>query len=174
MNAARAAPQAEEKLPLQKRLVTEGSNLALNVAAMGREAVEDFRHRDRFFKYKALIVAVWVGLSATSLGVACPGTGLKTTDLGAKVLLSPIAGRPSVTIRNMSGKPWLDVLFVVNRDWRASVARVEPQQDTTLTPKQLLGPGGKTAPADMAFVEMEMRTSDGKDVLIEQGAPRHQ
>lgn len=161
-------PKARPEGPLGQRLASGASDLALNAASIGREALEDFRRSDRFFKYKVLIVAAWAVLSTTSMGIACQGAGDPTLDFGAKVVV--LTGqRPAVMISNKSDEPWLDVTLIVNGDYRASVARVEPGKDVTITPKQLLGPDGKVAPADLVFRHVVMRTDDGKATLVEDG-----
>lgn len=161
-------PKAKPEGPLGQRLASGASDLALNAASIGREALEDFRRSDRFFKYKVLIVAAWAVLSTTSMGIACQGAGDPTLDFGAKVVV--LTGqRPAVMISNKSDEPWLDVTLIVNGDYRASVARVEPGKDVTITPKQLLGPDGKVAPADLVFRHVVMRTDDGKATLVEDG-----
>ena len=59
MSAARAAPVEEKpEGPLGKRVASEAQNAALNALSIAKEFIEDFRERDRFFKFKAMILAI--------------------------------------------------------------------------------------------------------------------
>lgn len=172
MSAARAAPLPKEKLTqaeLRARLKSESANVALNTLALVKEKVAEFRQQDRFFQYKAFIAAGWLFLSVTTFGVTCARGGSRTGDFGAK-LVAP--GNASFfSLMNKSEDPWEEVLIVVKDDkgaeWRASVARVEPTMEVTITPKQLLGAGGQAAPSDIVIRDVEMRTSEGRAVLLE-------
>lgn len=169
MTAARAAPvQEEPKGPLGKRLVSEATNAALNGVSILKELAQDFQERDRFFKFKALILGSWLGLSVLSIGIACPRQNLETGALGARVVDPKIAGRPTLMIYNESKEPWRDVIFVVNGDFRASVEVVKPGDFITLTPKQLMNSAG-AAPSDMPMRNLELRTKDGTATLLRNG-----
>src|SRR4051812_5359769 len=76
ITAARAQPIEEDKGPLKDRLKSGASDAALNALSIAKEAVADFKSADRYFKFKAGIVAAWVVLSAFSLVNACPSSGL--------------------------------------------------------------------------------------------------
>ncbi len=172
MSAARAAPlpKGQQQAAISQRLKSESANVALNALSVVKEKVEDFRQQDRFFKYKAFIVGGWLLLSVTTFGTTCARGVKQMGDFGAKLVPTT---RASVTIMNKSEDPWLDVTILVKDDrgkeWRASVARVDPARDVTFTPKQLLGADGKTAPSDMSIRSVEMRTSEGSTVLLENG-----
>lgn len=169
MSAARAAPvQEEPKGPVGKRLASEASNAALNAFSILKELVQDFRERDRFFKFKAMILGSWLTLSALSIAVACPKQGLETGSMGARVVDPKIPGRPTLMIYNESKEPWKDVIFVVNGEFRASVEMVKPGDFITLTPKQLMNSAG-AAPADMPLRNLELRTRDGSAMLLRNG-----
>lgn len=172
MSAARAAPlPKEQQAQLGQRLKAESANVALNALSIVKEKVEEFRQQDRFFKYKAFIVGGWLLLSVSTFGVTCARGAKQMGDFGAKLV--PVTSRASLTIMNKSEDPWLEVRIVVkdNRgaEWNAFVARVDPGKDVTVTPKQLLGADGQAAPSDIGIVGVEMRTSEGKAVLLENG-----
>jgi hypothetical protein len=174
MSATRAAPLPKDKQQeaLKERLKSESANVALNTVSIIKEKVEEFRQQDRFFKYKAFIVAGWVLLSLLTFGTTW-ARGVKggTGDLGATLV--PVAGRSSMTIMNKSEEPWTDILIIVKdnkgAEWRASVARVEPAKEFNIGPKQLLGADGRAAPSDIRIVGVEMRTSEGRAMLLEDG-----
>jgi hypothetical protein len=175
MSAARTAP-VEKKIegPVGKRLASEASNQLLNGLSILKEMVQDFRASDRFFKYKAGIVGGWVFISLVSMIIACPGRGVETTDLGARVIVLPNPERPkaspSLTVTNTDDDPWKNVIFVVNGQYRATVERIDAGSSYTLTPKNLLSTTGPM-PADERFLSAEMRTDDGSAVLVREGQP---
>lgn len=160
VSAARTAPLEKPKAegPLGKRVAAETSNVLLNTFSILKEQLADFRGSDRFFKYKAGIVAGWVVLSVASFAIACPGRSLATGDMDARLVLSDKLDRPSVTIWNESKDVWRDVTIIVNEQYRAAVAEVQPGNFVTITPKQLLGADGVTAPADLRFQSLKMRS----------------
>jgi hypothetical protein len=161
MSAARTAPLQKTKAegPLGKRLAGEASNQLLNGLSILREMLGDFRQQDRFFKYKASIVAGWLALTVASFAIACPGSSVQTGDMDARLVLSDKLDRPSLTIWNESKEPWQDVTFIVNGEYRAAVAAVGAGEFVTLTPKQLMGPAG-AAPSDLRFQTLQMRSRD--------------
>ncbi len=162
VSAARAAPLEKPKPegPLGKRVAEETSNVLLNAFSILKEQVADFAASDRFFKYKAGIVAGWLVLSVASLGIACPGSSLDTGDMDARLVLSDKLDRPSVTIWNESKDVWRDVIITVNNEYKAVVAEVQPGNFVTITPKQLLGKNGGAAPADLRFQALKMKSAD--------------
>jgi len=173
MSASRAEPLPKEQAAgaVGKRLQAESANAALNALSIAKEMVQDFRQQDRFFKYKAFIVGGWLLLSIATVGVTCSRGVKDTGEFGAK--LTHVAGRSSLTLVNKSRDAWVDVVIVVKdtrgQEWRASVARVEPTKDLTVTPKQLLGPQGEAAPSDLGIRGVELRTADGKALLMQDG-----
>jgi len=174
MSAARAAPLPKEQQQgqLSQKLKTESANVALNALSIVKEKVEEFREQDRFFKYKAFIVAGWVFLSISTFGVTCARGTKQMGDFGAKLVPVP-NGRPGVTLMNKSEDAWEKVRIIVkdNRgvEWNAFVPRVEAAHDVTITPKQLLNANGQAAPSDIAIVGVEMQTADGDAMLLENG-----
>ena len=171
MSAARAAPLPKEQEAISQRLKSGSADAALNAVAILKEMVRDFRQQDRFFKYKAFIVGGWLALSLVTLSTTCARGVKETGEFGAKLV--PIAQRASVTILNKSDEPWLEVVVVVTdaqgAEYRASSARVEPANGLTVTPKQLLGTDNRPAPADIRIRSVEMRTSEGRALLLDNG-----
>ncbi|WP_244222368.1 hypothetical protein, partial [Corallococcus praedator] len=169
VSAARVEPLEKQKAegPLGKRVASEASNVVLNGFSIFKEQLADFRASDRFFKYKAGIVAGWVMLSVASFAIACPGRSVETGDMDARLVLSDKLDRPSVTIWNESKDVWREVTITVNEQYRAAVAEVQPGAFVTITPRQLLGAGGTTAPADLRFQSLKMRSADDNADLTE-------
>jgi hypothetical protein len=157
-----------------KRLASEASNQLLNGLSILKEMVQDFRASDRYFKFKAGIVGGWVFISLLSIIIACPSQGVKTAELGARVTVLPNDERPkaapSLTVTNTDDEPWQNVVFTVNGKYKAIVEKIDVGGILTLTPKSLLNSSG-SMPADERFRNAEMRTDDGKAVLVKDGLP---
>jgi hypothetical protein len=175
ISAARTAPV--EKKPdgkVSKRVASEASNQLLNALAIVKELVQDFRGSDGFVKAKAGIVGGWIFISLLSIIIACPGRGVRTADLGARVTVLPNPdlpqAAPSLTVTNTTKDPWEDVVFVVNGSYRATVEKIDAGGIFTLTPKSLLNPKG-SMPADAHFISAEMRTKHGNAELVKNGQP---
>ena len=174
MSAARATPLAPSgpPPPLAQRLRAGLGSAWLNALAYGREAVEDFRARDRFFKFKALIVATWAALSVAGIVVACPGGGLDAGSLGARLVVNAERVPAIILIYNEGDEAWRDVTVVVNRQYRASAEQVAAGDNLTLTSRLLLGPGNVVAPLGLRVTDVELRTSEGRAVLMSEGQAR--
>jgi hypothetical protein len=174
MSAARATPLAPAgpPPPLPQRLRAGALNAGLNALALGREAVEDFRRRDRYFKFKALIVASWLALSVTGIAVACPSGSLSAGEMGARLVINAQHVPTTVLIHNEGDEAWEDVTVVVNRQFRASSEGVPPGGSLTLTPKLLLGPGNALAPLGLRVTDVELRTAEGRATLMSEGELR--
>ncbi len=173
MTATRTAPLPKEQQQgaIGQRLKSESANVALNALSIVKEKVQEFREQDRFFKYKAFIVGGWVLMSVATFGTTWARGAKQTGDFGAKLVEIP--SRASISILNKSEESWTDVIIVVtdNRgaEWRASVAGVAPTKEVTISPKQLLGTSGQAAPSDIVIRGVEMRTSEGRAMLLEDG-----
>lgn len=170
MSAAR--PSARIQLPLKERIRAEASNVALNVASIARESWQQLRGKDRLFKTKALIVGSWLAVSVASLVVACPGTIRSRNSLGAQLVVSVVAEHPVYMIKNDGRSTWRSVVVVVNRKFRAAAPLVEPGNNLTFGPKQLVGENGEVAPDDLEMSDLELRTSVGSAWLLEAGEVR--
>lgn len=174
LSAARMQPVKERpspKGPVSARLKEGAAETALNVAGILRDLWADFRSSDQFFKYKAGIVAAWVLLSTAALFVACPSSG-PTNEIGARVVVTQVAGSPVYMVVNDSGDAWEDVVVVVNDQYRAAVGRVAAEHlknNLTLEPKKLLAEGGQPAPRDLRAVKIEVKTASGRAELVDRG-----
>jgi len=154
---------------VKERIRAETENAALNLFFAAKEAWVDFRASGRIFKLKVLVVGSWLLLSAAGFVVACPGRPGPDNSLGAELVIAGDPEQPVFMIQNGSSDPWEEVTVVVNGSYRLSVALMAPGTDVTFGPKQLLGPNGKLAPADLRVTEIELRTDDGKARLMREG-----
>lgn len=170
-SAARSDPLPEDApQKLSKERLKEGAaETAMNAAGILRDLVEDFRNSDRFFKYKAAVLVCWVLLSVTSLGVACPSTA-DTNSIGARLIVSDVAGQRVYLIKNDSEEPWDNVSVVVNRTYQTTSAQIAPYGDIGLTPRLLIDSGtGKPAPSDIIFGDVEVHCDQGSATVLKGG-----
>lgn len=172
ITATRAAPLPEEKRPLKERLRGEASNLWLNGLSIAREAWADFRAADRFFKFKAMIVAGWAVLSLAGLAVAFTGQAgayFANNHLGGRVVVHREPDQTVLLIRNDGDRAWKDVVVIVNHQYRAAKGELAAHDMFTLTSKQLLGDHNALAPKLFTVTDVELRTSRGHATLLEDG-----
>jgi hypothetical protein len=175
LTAARSGtvPLDADGEPLPARLRSGAESTALNVVAILRETWEDFRNADQYFKYKAVILAVWATLSLLGVVVACPGPSVhRDISLGARLVMGDETEHPALVLHNESDAAWQEVLIIVNGRYRAAISHVEPHAFVTVTPKQLMGDNGKLAPSDLRASDVELRTRKGSAVLLEHGELR--
>ncbi len=171
ISAARTRPLPSSPRFSRGDIRKGAESTALNVAAILRELLADFRSSDRFFKYKAGIIVAWVCLSATGFVVACPPAE-ETNEIGAHLVVAGVTGSPTYMVKNTSPEPWRDVVLVVNGRYRAAFAQVAPNEGVSLTVRQLADANGKPAPADLKVSGLEVLTSEGGTTLISGGQPR--
>ncbi|MGQ0508911.1 MAG: hypothetical protein ACT4TC_26715 [Myxococcaceae bacterium] len=170
LGAAGPTPTSE----VRRLIAAEAQNTALNALSIFKELWADFRNSDRYFKYKALIIAIWIVLSASGFAVACPGSSAATTDFGAKLTISDFGAHPFYVIRNESTSPWSDVKVTVNGgEYHYESGAVEPGKDVGFGAKQLKGRDNRSAPETLNVRRLEIHTSAGDAVLIKDGKPIH-
>lgn len=173
-SAARAEPLPEEApQKLSKERLKEGAaDTALNVLGILRDFVDDFRNSDRFFKYKAAVLAGWLLLSVTSVGVACPSTEDTNSrgSFGARLIISDVAGQKVFQVKNDSEETWENVSVLVNNTYQTTVAQVVPYGDIGLTPRLLVDRNtGASAPSNLVFTTIVVTTDQGSVTLFKNG-----
>lgn len=160
--------------PLGSRLKEGAADAALNIAGILRDLWADFRASDQFFKYKALILAVWLALSGAGFFVACPGSGGPTNTIGARLVKGKVLDSTVISVINESEDAWEDVVVVVNRTYSSSVAHVpgreqDPDNRFTVDTKKLRDPNNKAAPDALFISDLYVRTAEGRADLIQNG-----
>jgi hypothetical protein len=155
--------------PLRNRIQSVIADHGLNAVSILRENWEGLRGADRYFKTKAAIVGCWLVLTISSLFVACPATTRRGNTLAAQLVLTDVADHPVYMVKNDGKRPWRDVIVVVNHEYRAATAIVQPGNNITFGPRQLLGDNGQMAPDDLQISELELRTAEGRVTLLEGG-----
>ncbi len=158
--------------PWGTRLKSEAENTALNLLARAKEGIEAFKHSDHFFKYKVAIVGAWLVVSVATLVWAPPRSSEAANRLGASLVVTTVLDHPVYMVKNEGSRTWREVVVVVNRTYRAAASEVQPGQNLTLGPKQLLGENGSFAPINLELQDFELRTAQGNTWLMEAGRPR--
>lgn len=169
--ASREVPVTPEPpKKLDKERLKEGiADTVLNSVSILGEVIEDFRNSDRFFKYKALVLGIWVLLTVGAFGVSCPGERVHN-DIDARLVVSGDV----YMVKNDSAEPWRDVEILVNNGWRATRSEIEPQGgNVTLSPAVLFNAQGKRAPSNLRITDIELRVREPEAsvVLLEGGTP---
>jgi len=153
------SPEATRESGLRSGTRAAGAKVRVGLAALvdhvwvwGRRTLgdlrEDLRHRDRWFTWKAGIVAGWIVLSLVCLGVAgSGGDGRPARNrLDAYVVVRPSSLSWALLIENRSGEAWTEVAIDVDgRTFRQD--RVLPDERLVLGPAQFSS-GVEPLPAD--------------------------
>ena len=172
--AARAQPLApEQQGPASKRLQEGAVDTLLNSVSILGEVIEDFRSSDRFFKYKALVLGLWLLLAVGAFGVACPTSG-PSNDIAASLIVSGDAAKPIYMVKNESSDVWQDVEIVVNGSYRATMSKMPGEGGSaTLSPAVLFDDQGKRAPSNLRITEIvvKVRNPEAEVPLLAGGVP---
>ncbi|MGI5863600.1 MAG: hypothetical protein ACOX6T_16305 [Myxococcales bacterium] len=150
----------------------------LNAKSMVLEIVEDFRASDRFFKYKAGVVAGWVLMSLVSLFVACPSSKQveDTNELNARVRVQQVDALDrkitALYVENRSDVDWEVVLLQLNSTYHAAVPAIPAGRRAVVQLDKFSGLDGKTPPESLRPQKLEIRCTQGEaTVLLTEGAP---
>ncbi len=171
VSAERVVPRAEPAPRINAdRLRESAVDTMLNGAGLLRDVWDDFKSSDRYFKYKAVVLACWLVLTVTSIGVACPTSGSRTNSFGARLVVAGQASAPVYMVRNDSKEAWHDVEVLVNGEYRSTAAQVNADREITLSP--LYTSTGSKAPADLRITEIEVQIGDEKVSLLQGGEPQ--
>lgn len=173
-SASRLEPVPEAPKELTRERIREGAiDTIFNSATILADVVDDFRARDRFFKYKAAVLATWLFLTVSAFMVACPGGG-PTNDLGATLVVSGDASHPIYMVKNESLEVWQDVEVEVNGQYRSTLGQVEANGGSiTLSAAVLFDQTGQKAPKTLRITDIVVRASEpeGQALLLKDGLP---
>ena len=132
--------------------------------ALGEQFLDDFRSRDRFFKYKAGIIAAWAAVSVLTLGISCGG-GPKENNLHARTQVTQVLDDYTVLLRNTSSSDWKDVRLTLNSRYTAYTPVIAAGDKYVIAVKQFVGPQGEVPAKDLKPQSLKVVCSDGADVL---------
>jgi hypothetical protein len=174
VSAARLEPVAAPERRITGEFLRAGaSETALNAAGVLRDAWDDFKGSDRYFKYKAAVLSIWLTLTVTSVIVACPpGSGGGSNSFGARLVIAGDSRAPIYMVKNDSAESWQDVEVVVNGQYRSTAAQIEANREITLSPVVLYNANGDRAPADLRIDEIVIQIADDKVSLLKDGQPQ--
>jgi hypothetical protein len=170
-SAFRAQPLPEQKKKITKAVVREGAvEVLLNAFSILKEIAEDFRSSDRFFKYKALVLSVWLVLSITSVGVSCAGgSGPAVNSFGARLVVAGEGSTRAFMVKNDSDDEWQSVQITVNGRYYVTAAQLRPYGDISLSPRLMFDENGKEAPGDLAIRDVHLSCNEGEAFLLKGG-----
>ncbi len=172
VSASRLQPVPEPKGRITGERLKEGAaDVALNAVSSLKDVVEDFRRSDRFFKYKALVIGVWLALSVASLVIAWPSGG-SSNSFGAKLVINRENNPPIYMVKNDSETAWENVEIIVNGQWHATSGNIGKQEGLVLSRDMLVNPEGKTAPGDLNITDIQLKVGDDETVLLKNGETR--
>ncbi len=175
-SAARTQPlEAGPAKATSERLKEGAVDTVLNSFSILSEVVDDFKNSDRFFKYKALVLTIWLLLSVGAFGVACPSSG-PSNEINAVLVLAGDATAPVYMVKNESSDVWKDVEIIVNGTYRSTMSQLEAGGgNATLSPAVLFDDAGKRAPSTLSITEIvvKVRDPEAEVQLLHGGAPIH-
>lgn len=160
-SAARAQPlEPEAKKAASERLKEGAADTVLNSFSILSEVVDDFKSSDRFFKYKALVLTIWLLLSVGAFGVACPSSG-PSNEINAVLVRAGDAASPVYMVKNESNEAWQDVEIVVNGKYRSTMSQLEAGGgNATLSPAVLFDEAGHRAPNSLQIADIVVKVRD--------------
>ena len=170
---AQKEPAQKDGKKISRQAIQEGaSDTVLNAVSILGEVFEDFKSSDKFFKYKAMVLAVWVFSCFTSVGVACSGGGSRN-DIGARLISTSASGQTVYAVKNDGAEAWHEIEIVVNGHFRSTLASLESNDSMTLSPTLLFDANGTRAPANLAMdaIVINVTSPEDKVVLLEEGKP---
>jgi hypothetical protein len=176
-SASRAQPITPEgpRGPTTERLKEGAADTLLNSVAILGEVIEDFKSSDRFFKYKAMVLTLWLVSAVGSFGVACGGSSNgPANDIDAVLIVSGEASRPIYMIKNDGTEPWVDVAIVVNGTYSSTMSQLAANGGSvTLSSAVLFDAKGQRAPANLVIsdVVITVRDPEAEVPILKAGQP---
>lgn len=126
--------------------------------------VEDFRSRDRFFKYKVGIVGAWLVTSMLTMAVSCGG-GPTENSLRAHTQVARVLDDETVLIINDSSKAWTSVFFTLNDAYTTGKEEVPAGGKIVLPVRSFLGAEGQVPPKDLHARTLRIACKQGTETL---------
>jgi hypothetical protein len=170
-SAARAQPLSPEDRKITGQRIREGAaDTILNSFSILGEVVEDFKSSDRFFKYKAMVISIWLLLAVGAFGVACPSTG-PSNDINAVLVVGNDGVQAVYMVKNESSEAWQDVEIIVNGQYRSTMSNMPAEGgNATLSSAVLFDDKGKRAPNGLTITDIVVKVRDPEaEVSLLQG-----
>jgi len=160
---------------LTKAKLQEGFvDTLMNSVSILAEMMEDFRSSDRFFKYKAGVLGVWLFMTVSTFAVACPGQG-PSNDIDAQLIVGTGSSGQVYSVKNASNARWLTVKVVVNSAYVTTLNQVEQNGQVPLYPSVLYDTNGAHAPAELYIsdIVVDVDEPSGQVHLLKGGQVQH-
>lgn len=131
---------AQRSAPLQgpggKGAAAElAGDVGFRVQSFLREQWQDFRSSDRYFKGKALIVTLWLGVSLASLFIAFGSSGVdqpESNDLGAYVRKTKASLGWSLLVHNTTDDAWTGCQLSLNGGYTHVKPMIAPGEKSVI------------------------------------------
>ncbi|MBS2026794.1 MAG: hypothetical protein JST54_02720 [Deltaproteobacteria bacterium] len=134
------------------------------VKGLLEQFVDDFRSRDRYFKYKVGVIAAWLTVSTMTLGVSCGG-GPKDNSLHAHTQVTQVLDDKSLLVRNDSNALWKEVHLTLNGKFTAYTPEIPAGGKFVIAVRQFVGPDGQFPAKDLTPTKLRVVCSEGADEL---------
>lgn len=176
-SASRAQPIAEPptaKKKLSKAKLQEGAiDTLMNSVSILAEMMEDFKSSDRFFKYKAGVLGLWLFLSISTFAVACPGQG-PSNEIDAQLVVTQGANGTLYMVKNASESPWSMVKVIVNNAYQSTLNQVDANGTLLLSPAVLYDTNGARAPSHLVIsdIVVDVDSPSAQIQLLKDGKPQ--
>jgi hypothetical protein len=151
-------------------LKERAADTVLNAFAIVGELVDDVQTADRFFKYTALVLVLWLASAVGAFGVACPAIGPRNT-IRAHLVVAGEPSAPVYMVKNESGELWQDVEILVNGRYRSTLAQLEASGRLTISSAVIFDSAGNRPPSSLRVTEIEVRVAEpeGAAILLKGG-----
>jgi hypothetical protein len=165
----RIAPGPRPRKEALKEAMLDG---ILNARSIALEMLADFRASDRFFKYKAAVVASWLALSLFTVVIACPSAEVGSDNsLDARAWVQKVDALDrkitAIALENQSDEDWGDMLLTLDNSFTAALPGLRARGGkTVVTLENFVGVEGNSPPVDFKPQQLEIRCSRGS-VLLE-------
>lgn len=143
----------------------------LNAKAIALEMVADFKASDRYFKYKAAVVASWIALSLLTIGIACPSAEVGSkNNLDARAWVQKVDALDrkitAIALENEGEDDWGDMILKLDDTFTAALPGLRARGGkTVVTLEKFVGAAGDSPPLDLKPRRLEIRCDRGTVVL---------
>lgn len=152
----------------------------LNARSIALEMLGDFRASDRFFKYKAAVVASWLALSLLTAVIACPSAEVGSSNsLDARAWVQKVDALDrkitAIALENQGDEDWGDMLLKLDNSFTAALPGLRARGGkTVITLEKFVGVEGNSPPLDLKPQQLEIRCNRGSVMLelADDAAPR--
>ena len=159
--ASRPTPLPEPPRTPAERMRELAEEALYQVRRFALDTWDDFRRRDRWFRWKAAIVVAWTVCSIVSIRVAT-ATPADPADngLGAYAALTHTTMSWGLLVENRSDEAWTGVRVILDGGWVHERRTIAAEEKVVLSPAQFLR-DGEPAPADLEVAGLRLETDDG-------------